>query len=59
MNDEQLTEKCKLLKKALSFLDKKNIDAVEISVESKLLSRKIEENTPKSILKWIYNSNLE
>ncbi|CAF1185961.1 unnamed protein product, partial [Didymodactylos carnosus] len=49
MEDKQLKEKCRSLEKTLSDKENKDIEAEELDIELKLLSRKIEEDsTPET-----------
>lgn len=60
IEDTELEEKCISLEKALSERENKDIDAEELQIEIKLLSRKIEvARTPEKILKWIFDHDLE
>ncbi|CAF0978147.1 unnamed protein product [Didymodactylos carnosus] len=60
MKEKQLKEKCRSLEKTLSDKENKDIEAEELEIELKLLSRKIEEDsTPETVFKYIYNNNFE
>lgn len=60
MEGSVLRDKCKSLQIALSHKESKDLEATDLQIELKLLSRKIENDiTPESILKWIYGNNVE
>ncbi|XP_065667618.1 uncharacterized protein LOC136087919 [Hydra vulgaris] len=60
MENNELINKCKLLETTLTYKESKDLEANELQIELKLLSRKIKDDTnQENILKWVYNNNVE
>lgn len=63
MNGKEFEGKCETLEKSLSEAKSHDIEAVELEIKLKLLSGKSNnltgDNRPETVLKWVYNYNLE